>query len=132
MFLFVIFYSKSFTQHNYIQYPDPKPRCENIKTGTFVSLGTEEEEWKMVVENGVQKEYFDNGKNYIKAVQYFDTENPCIYHLIVIENTNPENGIKKGDKFDNLILETGLNMIKIKSINSDDVGMIFTLEKIKE
>ncbi len=130
-FIFLVYCSQSNAQTDYMQNPDVKPKCENIKSGTFMSLEVPEEEWTMVIDKDIQTEYFDNGKNFIKAKMHFETENPCKYHLVVTENTDPSNGILKGTVYHNTILQTELNMIRIKSEN-DEVGTVLTLEKIKE
>lgn len=128
--IFLAFFCKGIAQKNYLQNPDSPTKCENIKSGTFMSLEIPEEEWKMEVKDGLQTEYFENGQ-YIKSKQYFDLDNPCKFHVIVTEISDQTIGISKGSVFENTILQTELNMIRIKSENKE-TGIILTLEKIKE
>ena len=110
--------------------PDAETKCELIKEGTFLSTTHKEIEWNMVANKNTQTEFYDNGKQFIKAIQNFDTKNPCKYELIVSETSDQFSGVLKGDKIKIEILYTEGNFIRIKS-ETNNQGIILTLEKIK-
>ena len=113
LYLLVLFTSFGYSQKNLFLKPDAVPDCNSMRSGTFVNSQYSEQEYHMVVKDGIQIEYIENGQ-YIKSKMEFLSE--CEYKSTIIEVTIPDYFAKPGDSLTTRILETQSNYIKIKSV----------------
>lgn len=93
--------------------PDNPPKCTNIKEGTFVRPNYPEAIWYMTIKDNVQTEYFNNGKDFIKSTLVFVDD--CNYKAIVLEKSDKNDPAQIGDVFNNKILATQDNILKVNT-----------------
>lgn len=93
--------------------PDNPPKCTNIKEGTFVRPNYPEAIWHMTIKDNVQTEYFNNGKDYIKSTLVFVDD--CNYKAIVLEKSDKNDPAQIGDVFNNKIVATQDNILKVNT-----------------
>lgn len=93
--------------------PDQPAKCKEIREGKFLRPNYPEGIWYMTVKDNIQMEYTNNGKDYIKSSLVFVDD--CNYKAIVLEKTGGDKRINPGDVFNNQIVETQDNMIKVHS-----------------
>ncbi|CAD7814439.1 hypothetical protein CHRY9390_02805 [Chryseobacterium aquaeductus] len=108
--------------------PDSPPKCHLIKEGKFIKQGDSAKKWNIVIKKDSQREYTNNGKDYIKyKIEFLDD---CTYKTTVIGKSDGKNPIRIGDFITNKIIETDHQFIKISSqyFNKTDE---FVLEKIE-
>ncbi|KUJ60528.1 hypothetical protein AR687_17300 [Flavobacteriaceae bacterium CRH] len=114
LFFFLLLFSNfSIAQKNIFTNPDNKPNCGLMKNGTFLSTQYSFKEYHMVVKNGIQTEYNENGQ-YIRSKMEFLNE--CEYKTTILEVTIPNYFAKRGDILTTKILQTQGQNIKIRSI----------------
>ena len=108
---------------------DSPAKCSNIKEGTFLRTNYPKNLWYMTVKNNVQTEFYNDGKDYIKSTVVFVDD--CNYKVIVLEKTEQNNPIKVGDVYNNEVIATQDNYIKINSqLNGEQFDLV--LMKVKE
>ncbi|UZT98540.1 hypothetical protein ODZ84_02925 [Chryseobacterium fluminis] len=108
---------------------DSPAKCSNIKEGTFLRTNYPKNLWYMTVKNNVQTEFYNDGKDYIKSTVVFIDD--CNYKVIVLEKTEQNNPIKVGDVYNNKVIATQDNYIKINSqLNGEQFDLV--LMKVKE
>ncbi|WP_219969169.1 hypothetical protein [Chryseobacterium chendengshani] len=108
--------------------PDEPAKCHLIREGKFVKEGTSAKKWHLVIKNDSQREYTNNGKDYIKyKIEFLEN---CTYKTTVTGKSNGKNTMRLGDVIINKIMETDHQFIKISSqyFNKTDE---FVLEKIE-
>ncbi|QYK16120.1 hypothetical protein K0U91_13820 [Chryseobacterium chendengshani] len=108
--------------------PDEPAKCHLIRKGKFVKEGTSAKKWHLVIKNDSQREYTNNGKDYIKyKIEFLEN---CTYKTTVTGKSNGKNTMRLGDVIINKIMETDHQFIKISSqyFNKTDE---FVLEKIE-
>ncbi|MEF9478109.1 hypothetical protein OWR28_10780 [Chryseobacterium sp. 1B4] len=93
--------------------PDNPPKCGNIKEGKFVRPNYPEEIWHMTIKDNIQTEYLNNGKDYIKSTLVFVDD--CNYKVIVMEKSDKNNPAQIGDVFNNKIVATQDNLLKVNT-----------------
>lgn len=106
--------------------PDNPPKCTNIKEGTFVRHNYPEAIWYMTIKDNVQTEYFNNGKDFIKSTLVFVDD--CNYKAIVLEKSDKNDPAQIGDVFNNKIVATQDNILKV---NTKIEGTQFDIVYIK-
>jgi hypothetical protein len=109
MFIF----SQAKSQKTAFDKPDQPAKCKNIRDGKFLRANYPEGIWHMTIKDNVQTEYFNNGKDYIKSTLVFVDD--CNYKAIVLEQTQKNDPVQIGDVFNNKIVETQDNLLKIQS-----------------
>ncbi|MBP2615446.1 hypothetical protein [Chryseobacterium jejuense] len=93
--------------------PDNPVKCANIKEGKFLRANYPESIWHMTIKDNVQTEYFNNGKDYIKSTLVFIDD--CNYKSIVMEKSDKNDPIKIGDVFNNKVIATQDNLLKVNT-----------------
>ncbi|PXW18143.1 MULTISPECIES: hypothetical protein [Chryseobacterium] len=118
--------AQTYAQSTEQKKPDNPPKCTNIKEGKFLRPKYPEAIWYMTIKDNVQTEYFNNGKDYIKSTLVFVDD--CNYKAIVIEKSDKNDPAQIGDVFNNKIVATQDNLLKV---NSKIEGTQFDLVYIK-
>ncbi|SIS67772.1 hypothetical protein SAMN05421786_101933 [Chryseobacterium ureilyticum] len=108
--------------------PDNPVKCSNIKEGKFLRANYPESIWYMTIKDNVQTEYLNNGKDYIKSTLVFVDE--CSYKSIVMEKTDKNEPAQIGDVFNNKIIATQDNLLKI-NMKIDDSQFDVVYIKVK-
>lgn len=104
--------------------PDNPVKCTNIKDGKFLRANYPEAIWHMTIKDNVQTEYFNNGKDYIKSTLVFVDD--CHYKSIVIEKSDKNDPAQIGDVFNNTVVATQDNLLKVNSkIEGDQFDMVY-------
>ncbi|KXH84449.1 hypothetical protein AU378_01425 [Chryseobacterium kwangjuense] len=106
-------FSQAKSQKKVSDKPDQPAKCKEIREGKFLRPNYPEGIWYMTIKDNVQTEYTNNGKDYIKSTLVFVDD--CNYKAIVLEKTGGDKRINTGDVFNNKIVETQNNMIKVHS-----------------
>lgn len=106
--------------------PDNPIKCSNIKEGKFLRANYPEGIWHMTIKDNIQTEYFNNGKDFVKSTLVFLDD--CNYKAIVTEKSSKEDPAQIGDVFNNKIIATQDNMLKV---NSKIEGTQFDIVYIK-
>ncbi|CAH0336033.1 hypothetical protein FVB9288_01705 [Flavobacterium sp. CECT 9288] len=114
--LFLLFWNLSEAQENIFLEADKVPNCGIMKSGKFASTSYSPKEYYMIVKDGIQTEYVENGQ-YVKSKMEF--LNDCEYKTTIIEVTIPNYFAKAGDFLTTKIIQTQCEYIKIKSIMFD-------------
>lgn len=104
-----VFLAKS--QESTFLSPDQPTKCKNIQEGKFLKVGESSKTWYMTIKNGVLKEYYNNGKDYVKAK--LDFTDDCHYKTIITGKTEGINFMRTGDVLINEITETDHNRVRI-------------------
>jgi len=121
-----VFEAKS--QESTFLSPDQPPKCQKIKEGKFIRTGKSPKIWHMIIKNGVQKEYYNNGKDYMKSKLEFVDD--CRYKIIITGKTEGKNSMRIGDIVMNEIIETDHHFLRISSKYYNTTEE-FVLEKIE-
>lgn len=111
--LLMLVFSQAKSQKTASGKPDEPAKCKEIREGKFLRPNYPEGIWYMTVKDNIQMEYTNNGKDYIKSSLVFVDD--CNYKAIVLEKTGGDKRINPGDVFNNQIVETQNNMIKVHS-----------------
>ncbi|MDM1554804.1 MULTISPECIES: hypothetical protein [Chryseobacterium] len=106
--------------------PDNPTKCANIKEGKFLRINYPESLWYMIIKDNVQTEYFNDGKDHIKSTLVFVDD--CNYKSIVIEKSDKNDLIQIGDVFNNKVVATQDNLLKV---NTKIAGSEFNVVYIK-
>lgn len=106
--------------------PDNPTKCANIKEGKFLRINYPESLWYMIIKDNVQTEYFNDGKDHIKSTLVFVDD--CNYKSIVIEKSDKNDLIQIGDVFNNEVVATQDNLLKV---NTKIAGSEFNVVYIK-
>ncbi|BAP31831.1 uncharacterized protein CHSO_2794 [Chryseobacterium sp. StRB126] len=93
--------------------PDNPTKCTNIKEGKFLRANYPESIWHMTIKDNIQTEYFNNGKDYIKSTLVFIDD--CNYKSIVIEKSDKNDPVQIGDVFNNQVVATQDNLLKVST-----------------
>lgn len=108
--------------------PDSPAKCHLIKEGKFIKEGESAKKWNIVIKKDSQREYTNNGKDYIKyKVEFLDD---CTYKTTVTGKSDGKNPIRISDVITNKIIETDHQFIKISSQYFNKTDEII-LEKIE-
>ncbi|KFF16056.1 hypothetical protein [Flavobacterium hydatis] len=110
--LFLLFSNVLIAQENIFLDPDKEPNCEELKNGKFASISYSPKEYYMIVKDGIQTEYLENGQ-YVKSKMEF--LNDCEYKTTILEVTIPNYYAKVGDFLTTKILQTQCEYIKVRS-----------------
>ncbi|ASK29479.1 hypothetical protein CEY12_04885 [Chryseobacterium sp. T16E-39] len=127
--LLCLSFSQVKSQQNMFLTSDKPAKCQNIKTGKFVRIDAPIDEWVMVVQDNVQTEYYNNGKDYVKS--RLDFVDDCSYKVTIIAKSNEDYPVKLGEVMVNRILETDRNFIKLTSEYNNKTSE-FILSKVVE
>ncbi|SFM98122.1 hypothetical protein SAMN05421594_0074 [Chryseobacterium oleae] len=92
---------------------DEPAKCKNIREGKFLRQNYPEGIWYMTIKDNIQTEYFNNGKDFIKSTLVFVDD--CNYKAIVLEKSDKNDPVQVGDVFNNQVIETQDNLLKIQS-----------------
>jgi len=114
--LFLLFSSFLSAQEHIFLEPDKVTNCGILKNGKFASINYSPKEYYMIVKDGIQTEYIENGQ-YVKSKMEFLNE--CEYKTTILEVTIPNYFAKVGDSLTTKILQTECEYIKIKSTMFD-------------
>ncbi|CAM3114538.1 hypothetical protein CHFL109739_17780 [Chryseobacterium flavum] len=107
---------------------DNPVKCTNIKEGKFLRLNYPQSIWYMTVKDNIQTEYFNGGKDYIKSTLVFVDD--CNYKAIVMEKSDKNDPAQIGDVFNNKIIATQDNLIKVNmKIENSQFDVIYVKEK---
>ncbi|NMR32887.1 hypothetical protein HIO71_01565 [Chryseobacterium aquaticum] len=99
-----------------------------MKEGKFLREGDSARKWYLVIKKDSQREYTNNGKDYIKyKIEFLDD---CTYKATVTGKSDGKNAIRIGDIITNKIIETDHQFIKISSQYFNKTDEII-LEKIE-
>ncbi|MBL1220871.1 hypothetical protein JET18_08485 [Chryseobacterium sp. L7] len=109
--LLMLVFSQAQSQKTTFSKPDQPARCKEIRDGKFLRANYPQGIWYMTVKDNIQMEYTNNGKDYIKSTLVFVDD--CNYKAIVLEKSDKNDPVKLGDVFNNEIVETQNNMIKV-------------------
>lgn len=109
---------------------DHPTRCSNIKEGTFLRINYPKNLWYMTVKDNVQTEFYNEGKDYVKASMVFLDD--CNYKLVILENTQKDESVDKGKVFTNKIIATQDRYIKIQTQMEGSSPFDLVLVKAKE
>lgn len=123
-----IFCSSKLKSQEHFLLPDSPAKCYLMKEGKFLREGDSARKWYLVIKKDSQREYFNNGKDYIKyKIEFLDN---CSYKATVTAKTDGKNAIRIGDVITNKIIETDHQFIKISSQYFNKTDEII-LEKIE-
>lgn len=111
--LMMLMFSQAKSQKTVSGKPDEPAKCKEIREGKFLRPNYPEGIWYMTIKDNIQTEYTNNGKDYIKSTLVFVDD--CNYKAIVMEKTGGDKRINTGDVFNNKIVETQNNMLKVHS-----------------
>ncbi|CAM4190666.1 MULTISPECIES: hypothetical protein [Flavobacterium] len=125
--LFLLF-STSLNAQTIFTEPDSEPNCKIMLNGKFLSLLYDQNDYYMIIEDGIQTEYISNGKYYVKCKIEFITD--CEYKSTVIEVTIPDYPVKVGEILTSKIIETERKAVKVKCKMGNIEETEFTLIKI--
>lgn len=104
--------------------------CKNIKEGKFMRANYPEAIYYMTIKDNVQTEYLNNGKDFIKSTLVFIDD--CNYKAIVLEKSNESFPAKVGDVFNNKIVETYDNFVKIHTkIDNSQFEVVYAKVKVQ-
>ncbi|MBK1896846.1 hypothetical protein [Chryseobacterium paridis] len=117
------------SQQNMFLTSDNPAKCQNIKTGKFLRVDIPVDKWVMVVQDNVQTEYYNDGKDYVKS--RIDFVDDCSYKVTVIGKSDEKYPVKLGEVMVNRILETDRNFIKLTSEYNTKISE-FVLAKVEE
>lgn len=128
LFIILIFCSSKVKSQEHFLLPDSPTKCHLMKEGKFIKEGDSAKKWNIVIKKDSQREYTNNGKDYIKyKVEFLDG---CTYKTIVTGKSDGKNAIRIGDVITNKIIETDHQFIKISSQYFNKTDEII-LEKIE-
>lgn len=128
--LLMLVFSQAKSQNTEFEKPDQPAKCKSIRAGKFLRANYPEGIFYMTIKDNVQTEYFNNGKDYIKSTLVFIDD--CNYKSIVLEKSDKNDPVQIGDVFNNKIVETQDNLVKIQSkIDSNQFEVIYIKEKNK-
>ncbi|WP_223607721.1 hypothetical protein [Chryseobacterium sp. OSA05B] len=112
--LFMVIFSHAKSQKTAVVGKSDQPaKCQNIREGKFLRRNYPEGIWYMTIKDNIQTEYFNNGKDFIKSTLVFVDD--CNYKAIVLEKSDKNDPVQVGDVFNNQIVETQDNLLKIQS-----------------
>jgi hypothetical protein len=101
---FVLLASPALGQEHIFLDFDSIPQCDIMKNGTFISVDQPRSAYYMVVKDGIQTEYVQEGKYYVKL--RMDWLSTCSYRSVVVEVTIPGYDVKPGEIATTEILQT--------------------------
>lgn len=123
-----IFCSSKLKSQEHFLLPDSPAKCYLMKEGKFLREGDSARKWYLVIKKDSQREYTNNGKDYIKyKIEFLDD---CTYKATVTGKSDGKNAIRIGDIITNKIIETDHQFIKISSQYFNKTDEII-LEKIE-
>ncbi|MFZ1692414.1 MAG: hypothetical protein WAT74_04365 [Flavobacteriales bacterium] len=100
-------------EHLFLDF-DSVPDCDILKDGTFLNIDQSKTAYYMVVKDGIQTEYVQDGKYYVKS--RMEWLSACSYRSIVIEVTIPDYNVKPGESATTEIFQTLCNeYVKFKA-----------------
>lgn len=124
----LIFFSSNLKSQEHFLLPDSPTKCHLIKEGKFIREGESAKKWNIVIKKDSQREYTNNGKDYIKyKIEFLDD---CTYKTTVTGKSDGKNPIRIGDVITNKIIETDHQFIKISSQYFNKTDEII-LEKVE-
>ena len=100
-------------QKHILLAPDATPNCNLMKTGKFASVDYSPAEYNMVVADGIQTEFTENGQ-YVKSKMEFLSD--CEYKTTILEVTIPDYFAKPGDFLTTKIIKTQGKYIAVKTL----------------
>jgi len=109
----MLLFSQAKSQKTTFEKLDQPVKCKNIRDGKFLRANYPQGIFYMTIKDNIQTEYFNNGKDYIKSTLVFVDD--CNYKAIVLEKTEKNDPVQVGDVFNNKIVETQDNLLKIQS-----------------
>ncbi|MBB6370192.1 hypothetical protein [Chryseobacterium shigense] len=126
--LFMLLFSQAKSQSILFDKPDQPAKCKNIREGKFLRANYPEGIWYMTIKENVQTEYFNNGKDYVKSTLVFVDD--CNYKVIVLEKSDKNDPIQIGTVFNNKIVETQNNLLKMQTkVGNDQFEIIYIKAK---
>lgn len=126
--ILLLFFSVQAKSQEHFLLSDTPPKCHLIKEGKFIKDGVSEKKWNIVIKKDSQREYTNNGRDYIKyKIEFLDD---CTYTTTVTGKSDGKNPIRIGDFMTNTIIETDHQYIKISSqyFNKTDEIILEKLE----
>lgn len=126
--ILLLFFSAQVKSQEHFLLPDTPPKCHLIKEGKFIKEGESAKNWNIVIKKDSQREYTNNGKDYIRyKIEFLDG---CTYKTTVVGKSDGKNPIRIGDFMTNTIIETDHQYIKISSQYFNKTSEII-LEKVE-
>ncbi|PIF46042.1 hypothetical protein CLU96_3060 [Chryseobacterium sp. 52] len=126
--LLMLICSQAKSQDIKFDKPDQPAKCKNIRDGKFLRVNYPEGIWYMTIKDNIHTEYFNNGKDFIKSTIVFVDD--CNYKVIVLEKSDKNDPVQIGDVFNNKIVETQDNLLKVHSkIENDQFEIIYVKVK---
>jgi hypothetical protein len=106
-------FSKLKSQQNIFLTSDNPTKCQNIKAGKFLRVDMPIDKWVMTVQDNIQTEYYNDGKDYVRS--RMDFADDCSYKVTIIAKSDENYPVKLGEVMVNRILETDRNFLKLTS-----------------
>lgn len=123
-----IFCSSKLKSQEHFLLPDSPAKCYLMKEGKFLREGDSARKWYLVIKKDSQREYFNNGKDYIKyKIEFLDN---CSYKATVTAKTDGKYPLRIGDVITYKVVETDHQFLKVETVNYNKKEEII-LEKIE-
>ena len=128
LLIILIFCFSNVKSQEHFLLPDAPAKCYLIKEGKFLRSGDSARKWNLVIKKDAQREYFNNGKDYIKyRIEFLDN---CSYKATVTAKTDGKHPLRIGDIVTYKILETDHQFLKIQTVIYNKTEELI-LEKIE-
>ncbi len=112
--------------HIFLDY-DSIPNCGIMKDGTFFNIGQSRSAYHMVVKDGIQTEYVQDGKYFVRS--RMEWISACSYRSVVVEVTIPDYNVKPGESATTEILKTLCDEYVEFKAQMNGKEMVFVLHK---
>lgn len=122
-------FSKLKSQQNIFLTSDNPTKCQNIKAGKFLRVDMPIDKWVMTVQDNIQTEYYNDGKDYVRS--RMDFADDCSYKVTIIAKSDENYPVKLGEVMVNRILETDRNFLKLTSEYNNKTSE-FILSKVED
>lgn len=127
--LLCLSFSQLKSQQNIFLTSDNPAKCQNIKAGKFLRVDMPVDKWVMTIQDNIQTEYYNDGKDYVKS--RLDFVDDCSYKVTIIAKSEENYPVKLGEVMVNRIIETDRNFIKLTS-EYNNKTFEFVLSKVED
>lgn len=122
-------FSKLKSQQNIFLTSDNPTKCQNIKAGKFLRVDMPIDKWVMTVQDNIQTEYYNDGKDYVRS--RMDFADDCSYKVTIIAKSDENYPVKLGEVMVNRIVETDRTFLKLTSEYNNKTSE-FILSKVED
>ncbi len=126
---FCMGFSKLKSQQNMFLTSDNPTNCQIIKAGKFLRVDMPIDKWVMTVQDNIQTEYYNDGKDYVRS--RLDFVDNCSYKVTIIGKSDENYPVKLGEVMVNRIIETDRNFLKLTSEYNNKTSE-FILSKVED